>query len=305
MAGKDSKQRLRARWCQPVLSMVDSPLGTGSYPVLFSDPSRLGWFAMRRLLSVCLFLILVSCAPVEVAVDVGTGGSWRDPTAGMEFVYIQPGAFIMGSPLGEEGRNRDEMQNRVTLTKGFYMQTTEVTQGQWKAIMGSNPSYFKECGDDCPVDRVSWRDAQDFIWKLNHREGASRYRLPTEAEWEYAARAGSTTRFSFGDSDADLDQHGWYRSNSGSKTHPVGRKKPNAWGLYDMHGNVWEWCQDLYRDYPSGSVTDPTGPTSSSYRVLRGGSWRSGLRSLRSANRNGAYRVRGGYSIGFRLLRTD
>ena len=246
---------------------------------------------------------------------------------GMEFVYIEPGSFVMGSPSDELGSFTIEKQHQVTLTKGFYMQTTEVTQGQWKAVMGSNPSYFKNCGDDCPVEKVSWNIVQQFIRKLNQREGENLYRLPTEAEWEFAARAGSTTALANGDIskegcdyDSNLDAIGWYCYNSAisysdcyelrpkggakcSGAHRVAQKQSNAWGLYDMHGNVWEWCQDWYGDYPSISVTNPSGPLDGSGRVLRGGSWGSNAMDCRSANR---YRTDpGGWSqfIGFRLLR--
>ena len=246
---------------------------------------------------------------------------------GMEFLYIKPGTFMMGSPSNEPGRNDNEIQHQVTLTKGFYMQTTEVTQGQWQAIMGSNPSYFKNCGNDCPVEQTSWNDVQEFVRKLNQREEGDTYRLPTEAEWEYAARAGSTTAFASGDItetdcgyDANLDAMGWYCGNSdvsysgcednsewgGSKcagTHPVVQKQPNGWGLYDMHGNVWEWCQDGYRDYTSDTVTDPTGPSSGSFRVLRGGSYFSNAWVCRSAHRS-RYNLGGRRSyLGFRLVR--
>jgi len=212
---------------------------------------------------------------------------------GMEFVSIKPGSFIMGSPSSEHGHLNNERQHKVTLTKGFYMQTTEVTQGQWEAVMGSNPSHFKNCGDNCPVEKVSWNDAQEFIRKLNRKERTNRYRLPTDAEWEYAARAGSTTAFANGviselrcGYDLNLDAMGWYCGNSGKRTHRVAGKKPNRWGLYDMHGNVWEWCQDWYeKNYPSGSAIDPTGPSSGSYRVYRGGSWSNRARRCRSASR--------------------
>jgi formylglycine-generating enzyme required for sulfatase activity len=145
----------------------------------------------------------------------------------------------------------------VTISSAYYLQTTEVTQGQWKKVMGSNPSKFKNCGDDCPVEQVSWSDVQVFIRKLNSQEGTDKYRLPTEAEWEYACRAGTTTAYSFGDNESDLGDYGWYHGNSGNRTHPVGQKRPNPWGLYDVHGNVWEWTQT----------------EEGSRRVFRGGSW--------------------------------
>ena len=202
---------------------------------------------------------------------------------GMTFVLIPAGTFMMGSPANEKDRFGDEQQHQVTISRPFNLQTTPVTQGQWERVMGDNPSYFKECGEDCPVEQVSWGDAQEFITKLNQMEKTDKYRLPTEAEWEYACRAGSTTRFCFGNDEAGLGEYGWYRDNFRGKTHPVGKKKPNAWGLYDMHGNVWEWCQDWYGEYPAGSVSDPTGPHSGTYRVLRGGSWYEDARSARSA----------------------
>ena len=231
---------------------------------------------------------------------------------GMKFVYIPSGTFTMGSPSDELGRQKYERQHRVTLSRVFYMQTTEVTQGQWKSIMGRNPSHFKRCGDNCPVEKVSWNDCQDFIRSLNQKEGTNKYRLPTEAEWEYACRAGSTTAFANGGItellcgyDPNLDAMGWYCGNSGQKTHPVGQKKPNDWGLYDMHGNLWEWCQDWYeKNYPTGHVTDPKGPSSSSAgRVFRGGGWRYSAGVCRSASRrrgNPDYRHA---SVGFRVAR--
>jgi len=189
----------------------------------------------------------------------------------MKFVLIPAGTFIMGSPANEPDRSDNETQHQVTLSRPFYLQTTEVTQGQWTAIMGNNPSQFKNCGDNCPVENISWQDAQEYIKRLNIRERTSKYRLPTEAEWEYACRAGSQTAFSFGDVVGSLDSYGWYSGNSGNRTHPVGQKEPNAWGLYDMHGNVCEWVQDRYGDYPVGAVTDPTGPSSGT-GIVRGGS---------------------------------
>jgi len=223
---------------------------------------------------------------------------------GMAFFYIEPGTFMMGSPSNEcFGRGGDEKQHRVTLTKGYYLQTTEVTQGQWESVMGNNPSNFKNCGDDCPVGNVSWNDVQEFIKKLNQREGVIVYRLPTEAEWEYACRAGSNTTYCFGNRSDGLEAYAWYTSNSGGKTHPKAQKQPNAWGLYDMHGNVWEWCQDWYGDYPSGSATDPQGPSSADSRVGRGGSWHYDAWICRSASR---FRHDPGgrdNGLGFRLAR--
>ena len=202
-------------------------------------------------------------------------------TIDMSFAYIPPGEFMMGSPADEPGRYDEEKQHKVTLTQGFYMQTTEVTQGQWRAVMGSDPSDFKDCGDDCPVENVSWDDVREFIRKLNEKEGGDKYRLPTEAEWEYAARAGTTTPFFFGDClstdqanyDGNSPLGGCPKGEYRKKTIPVASFASNAWGLYDMHGNVYEWCQDWFGDYPSGTVTDPGGPSTGSYRVLRGGGW--------------------------------
>jgi formylglycine-generating enzyme required for sulfatase activity len=166
----------------------------------------------------------------------------------MEFVLMPAGTFTMGSPASDPNAYDDEKPaHQVTISKPFYMGKYEVTQAQWKAVMGSenNPSYFK--GDSLPVDHVSWRDVQEFIQKLNRREEQASgvfCRLPTEAEWEYAARAGTTTLYSFGDDAAELDDYAWYAGNADHTSYPVGQKKPNAWGLYDMHGNVSEWCQD-------------------------------------------------------------
>jgi formylglycine-generating enzyme required for sulfatase activity len=248
---------------------------------------------------------------------------------GMEFVYIKPGTFMMGSPSSESGRDSDEKQHKVTLTKGYFLQTTEVTQGQWKKVMGNNPSYFKNCGDNCPVESVSWNDAKEFIKKLNNKDKNFTYRLPTEAEWEYAARGGTKTALYTGDitikgqnNAPELDKIAWYGGNScvdysggydcsgwidkqyscsRCGTHRTGLKTPNAFGLYDMIGNVWEWCEDWKGDYPSGHVTDPSGPGSGSNRVLRGGSWigyaggcRSAFRGISSPGDTNSY---GGFRL--------
>ena len=232
----------------------------------------------------------------------------------MEFVYIPPGAFMMGGALspsevekryGGEAKwyKGEQPQHRVILTSGFYMQTTEMTQRQWKAVMGSNPSSNK--GDDLPVERISWNDVQKFIRKLNQREGSNKYRLPTAAEWEYACRAGSATLFYFGSDESKLGEYAWYRGNSGRRTHRVAQKKPNAWGLFDMHGNVWEWCQDWYGDYSSGSVTDPKGPSGGSNRVSRSGGWNNIPRDVRSVHRGASNPDHRLDNLGFRLLRTN
>ena len=199
----------------------------------------------------------------------------------------------------------------VHISQPFDLSKYEVTQAQWKAVMGesNNPSDFK--GDDRPVASVSWNDVQDFIWKLNEREGTDVYRLPTEAEWEYAARAGSQTAYYFGDSASQLGAYAWYSENANGETHPVGKKQPNAWGLYDIHGNVWEWVQDWYGKFSATtaeitvatSVLDPGGPSSESDRVLRGGAWGIGARSCRSANRNSGHPGFADRYLGFRLLR--
>jgi formylglycine-generating enzyme required for sulfatase activity len=256
------------------------------------------------------------------AVDEGcTGLDTYTNSLGMTFNLIPAGTFIMGSPKDppEPGRGSDEVQHQVTLSNSYYMQTTEVTQAQWEAVMGSNPSYFSGC-PDCPVEWVTWETVQEeFITALNDAMGEGTYRLPTEAEWEYAARAGSDTAFANGDItetlcgyDPNLDKMGWYCYNSGDYTHIVSRKDPNAWGLDDMHGNVREWCEDWYGRYPSEPVTDPTGPAShmEENRVIRGGGFDNYAMDCRSAyrDRDGPYNDVPGPSrfrnLGFRLAWT-
>ena len=226
----------------------------------------------------------------------------------MEFVWIPPGEFRMGS-TGRHAYSDEKPVTRVRITQGFWLGKYEVTQRQWQAVMGNNPSRFKNCGGDCPVERVSWNDVQEFINRLNGRSGGRRYRLPTEAEWEYAARAGTRTDTYAGDitkprgNDPVLNRIAWYDENSGNRTHPVGRKSPNPWGLHDMLGNVLEWVGDWKGDYPGGLVTDPTGPRSGSYRVNRGGSWIFSARYCRSAYRFSFSPGDRFGSLGFRLLR--
>ncbi|NCC53558.1 MAG: formylglycine-generating enzyme family protein [Spartobacteria bacterium] len=225
-------------------------------------------------------------------------------------VYIEPGTFMMGSPKDEAKRDKDETQHRVKLTEGFWIGKYEVTQEQWQRVMGSNPSQFK--GTRNPVEQVSWEDSQEFIRKLNSRVTDGGFRLPTEAEWEYACRAGATTPFAFGDcldtSDANYDGNypmpGCSKGQYRKKTLSVGSLRANAWGFYDMHGNVWEWCQDWYGDYPSGNVTNPSGPGSGEDRVLRGGSWYSYAWHCRSADRSRYAPGSRDDTLGLRLART-
>ena len=221
----------------------------------------------------------------------------------MKMVYIKSGSFLMGSPDSEKDRNGDEgPQHRVRITKGFHISVCEVTQEQYQKMMGKDPSHFKK-GGNWPVEQVSWPDATEFCRKLSAREMRI-FRLPTEAEWEYACRARSKSRFCFGDLDRQLGIYAWYKSNSGRSTHPVGRKRRNAWGLHDVHGNVWEWCQDWYAsDYYARSPEDnPRGPDSGILRVIRGGSWASGPGQCRSASRHAHPSQVGTCTIGFRVL---
>ena len=231
------------------------------------------------------------------------GALTAGPLRGMQFAYIPSGSFLMGSPEGEEGRyDRESPQHQVSI-KPFHIMTTEVTQSMWVSVMGNNPSRFK--GDNLPVECVSWDDIQEFIKKLNQRNPGKTYRLPTEAEWEYACRSGTTRRFYSGDSDSDLDRVGWYSRNSGSKTHPVGQKQPNSWGLYDMHGNVWEWCGDVWHGDYKGAPSDGSAWTKGGdqgRRVLRGGSWGNDPEVCRSAYRLRSIASLSYINYGFRLV---
>ena len=235
-------------------------------------------------------------------------------TIGMKFNKIPAGIFMMGSPEGEEGRRDRETQHKVTIGTAFYMQTTEVTQGQWKAVMGTEPwkgqefsKYVKE-GPNYAATYVSWNDAVAYCKKLSDQESKT-YRLPTEAEWEYACRAGTQTRWSFGNDEKVLGDYAWCYKNANDNgeafAHQVGLKKPNAFGLYDMHGNVWEWCHDYYAEdyYKQSPEQDPTGPITGSFRVFRGGSWYDNSRLSRSAFRSRYVAVFRNYDFGFRLVR--
>jgi formylglycine-generating enzyme required for sulfatase activity len=243
---------------------------------------------------------------IGVVIALGCAGAFAEPgpevlenSIGIKLQLLPAGTFTMG----QGGGDTDETPHQVTLTKPFYMGVYEVTNAQWKRVMGSDPSKWKN--DDNPVEQVSWDDAVEFCQKLSalpeeHQAGRV-YRLPTEAEWEYACRAGTDTKYSFGDDESTLDEYGWFDGNSGSQTQRVGQKKANAWGLFDMHGNVWELCSDWYGDYPKGAVTDPQGPSRASVRASRGGSWYNPAKYSRSAYRCGDDPSRRYSFLGFRL----
>jgi len=232
-------------------------------------------------------------------------------TLGMNLNLIPNGTFKMGSPENEEGRNEDETQHEVTISKAFYMQTTEVTQEQWTAVIGNEPwkgkGNVKE-GPNYAASHVSWNDAVAYCKTLSGKEGKT-YRLPTEAEWEYACRAGTQTTWNFGGDEKELGDYAWYDKNAWDidekYAHQVELKKPNAFGLYDMHGNVYEWCHDYHGGdyYKQSPAQDPTGPASGSSRVLRGGSWNYYSPSTRSAYRGRIDADNRGNLGGFRLVR--
>ncbi|MDO4571394.1 MAG: SUMF1/EgtB/PvdO family nonheme iron enzyme, partial [Planctomycetia bacterium] len=259
-------------------------------------------------------------APDLVLVEEATGAPSEGRTAGERLVktingveyafrWCPAGEFMMGSPSGESGRDGDEKQHRVRLTQGFWMLETEVTQEMWESVMGNNPSYFK--GANLPVECVSWNDCVKFCEKISKLSGL-KIQLPTEAQWEYACRAGTTTAYSFGNScngkEANCDGNYPYgTSQKGSylgKTTEVRSYPANAWGLYDMHGNVWEWCSDWwgYGYYAKSPTSDPKGPDSGSHRVNRGGSWINDVEDCRSARRSYYDPPRSHNGVGFRLL---
>jgi formylglycine-generating enzyme required for sulfatase activity len=225
-----------------------------------------------------------------MTVDLGGGVS-------MEMVLIPAGSFMMGSDKGEAN---EKPVHKVTLTQPFYMGKFAVTQEQWQAVMGENPAEF--VGPTNPVEEVSWDDCQEFLQALSKKVPGKTFDLPTEAQWEYACRAGTTTAYYFGDDPARLGEYAWYLENSGNRSHPVGQKKPNAWGLYDMHGNVCQWCADWYGDYSAGDATDPAGPSSGEAAVLRGESWVGLAYELRSADRVGTPTYYRNSHVGLRVV---
>jgi formylglycine-generating enzyme required for sulfatase activity len=229
--------------------------------------------------------------PKELAVDLGGGVK-------MEMVLIPAGSFLMGDAVAKP-------VHKVRITKPFYLGKYEVTQEQWEAVMGNTPSRSRE--DKRPVEQITWDDCQEFIEKLNAKTGGQggKFVLPTEAQWEYACRAGSTSKFCFGDDENQLGEYAWYSKNSGGQAHSVGEKKPNTFGLYDMHGNVWEWCEDWFgSDYYAKSPTDdPRGPTTGSLRVNRGGSEYSASCFCLSVSRLGFKPGSRDYNLGLRVAR--
>jgi len=230
--------------------------------------------------------------------------------AGMTFVGLPAGSFLMGSTFREPSRRIDERQHKVTLSTDFYIQTTPVTQKQWTDVMGTQPWRGDPAipnDPDCPVNMISWNDCREFIYRLNTREYTNTYRLPTEAEWEYACRAGCSNVFCFGEDPLQLTDFAWFEVNAydlGNRhSHSVAQKKQNAFGLYDMHGNVWEWCEDIYGFYPSGHVINPKGSSGGDKRVKRGGAWNTYSGLCRSANRHSAPADVKNNRTGFRVVK--
>jgi formylglycine-generating enzyme required for sulfatase activity len=232
---------------------------------------------------------------------------------GMKLMLIPKGEFSMGSARGNPNADLDERQTPVTITRDYYIGAFEVTQAQFQRVMGRNPSQFQGSrvqgsSENHPVERISWNDAVEFCERLSElpeEKAAGRvYRLPSEAEWEYACRAGSPDDYAFGNQTQLLGEYCWYAANSGGRTHPVGQKKPNAWGLYDMHGNAWEWCADWYERHGGKPLVDPTGPAPGTDRVYRGGGWQYKASYCRSANRTATRPSFDGFdflSISFRV----
>ena len=279
------------------------PLAEGVPVVL--NPNVRAVSPMTRLFCLSLVAGLASSVASQAQEKKDPPKSFTN-SLGMKFVWIPPGNFVMGSPRDEKGRKDNETQHKVTLSKGFYMGVYAVTQEQWQAVMGNNPSFFK--GEkNLPVDTVAWNDCQEFIKKLREKD-KKLYRLPSEAEWEYCCRAGTTTPFHFGQtiSTDQANYNGNFTYGDGKKgvlrekTTPVGSFPANAWGLHDMHGNVYQWCQDWYGNYPQKDVVDPQGPEKGEYRVLRGGSRADNPENCRSAYRD---RYEPGYGGGDYSLR--
>jgi formylglycine-generating enzyme required for sulfatase activity len=289
-------------WLTATISPTTAPAAVTIRP---NTTATTGTFTADVCVSSTAAINSPQCAAVTYAVS-RLGEGFGDE----QFASIPAGTFQMGDMTGA-GSGRERPVHQVTITKRFLMQKTEVTQGQWREVMGTNPSHYQTCGDLCPVEQLSWDDIQLFLAKLNEIDPGKNYRLPTEAEWEYAARAGTTGDYG---GTGLLNEMGWYWDNSAvngvRQPHPVARKQPNHWGLYDMHGNAWEWVQDwysgLYYQYKvdNGIVNDPLGPTNGTARVARGGSFDNVADFARSAFRLDLLPSVRGINIGFRLVRT-
>lgn len=246
----------------------------------------------------------VSIAIAMALCSVHVSAAESQTIEGFTLLKVEPGCFQMGRDVNFKDSSRNELPtHKVCFEKVFYLGETEVTQTQWVKVMGNNPSKYKVLNN--PVESVSWNDVQEFVHKLNAKSAHGHFRLPTEAEWEYAARAGSTGVYSFGDDAKKLNQYGWF-GNEGyrGKSSPVAEKKANPWGFYDMHGNVWEWVQDWYSEsaYASSAEQNPTGPESGKFKVYRGGSWVASAFNLRSAVRFSGLPETRSADIGFRVL---
>jgi len=238
---------------------------------------------------------------VEVRKPPETGSFFRDSLTKMEFIFVKGGCFEMGDTFGDG--YSDENPVHEVCVDGFYIGKYEVTQGQWERVMGQNPSRFKS-GDHYPVENVNWNDVQDFIQRLNQRTGNG-YRLPTIAEWEYASRSGGKReKWAGTNNESELGEFAWYLRNSGNRTFPVGQKRPNGLGLYDMTGNVWEWCQDVddKESYKKSLGNNGGGPVNGNLRGLRGGSWGNSPQDLRSSNRFRLKPMIRNYVLGFRVV---
>lgn len=299
--------------------------GTLEIVIRYDAPSAAGLDRATLAIGDASIQLLGSSRAVIAPRDGGISPDAEAPPPLAGFVFIPAGQFVMGSPEGEAGRFPDEPEHTVTITRAFWLKETPVTQVEWRDLMGTDTSSFADCGDDCPVERVTWNDAVAYVNVRSLQErlpacyplaadaeiAACRgYRLPTEAEWEYAARAGTTTAFPSGDLtatdcgfDIALDAIGWYCGNAGDTTHRVRRKPPNAWLLYDTHGNVWEWVHDWDAPYPL-TATDPQGPAAGALRIFRGGAFYSPAELCRSAKRWRALPNYPDRGVGFRVART-
>jgi formylglycine-generating enzyme required for sulfatase activity len=256
---------------------------------------------------VCLVAVLTITA-ATAACHSTSFETWTEPTTGIEFVRIPAGRFVMGSPLEEPQREAQEVQHPVTISRPFWMGKFEVTQLQWQTVMGANPSWFRESGAQVPVERVSYHDIAAFLDRLTARSTGHRFRLPSEAEWEYVCRAGTTTAFNTGRkltrADANIRDAAMRDGATPSgATVRVGSFPPNPWGLHDLHGNVWEWTADDYCPYLAAEIIDPLARCGSSLKVIRGGSWYFEADSARCALRYTHRPADVGFSLGFRIVR--